>query len=64
MARELVVALPAERELSHEDRVELVRSFALEHFVAKGLAVQLDVHAPHAGERGVATGRTGTRTCW
>src|SRR4051794_20949256 len=50
VARELVVALPADRELSHEDRGELVRSFALEHFVAKGLAVQLDVHAPHAGE--------------
>ena len=50
VARELVVALPADRELAHEDRVELVRSFALEHFVAKGLAVQLDVHAPHAGD--------------
>ena len=50
VARELVVALPADRELAHEDRVELVRSFALEHFVSKGLAVQLDVHAPHAGD--------------
>ena len=50
MAREIVLALPADRELTHEDRVELARSFALEHFVAKGLAVQLDVHAPHAGD--------------
>lgn len=53
VARELVIALPADRELSHEDRVELARSFAQEHFVSKGLAVQLDVHAPHeAGEGG------------
>ena len=49
VARELVIAVPANRELSEEDRVELVRSFASEHFVSKGLAVQLDVHTPHAG---------------
>ena len=34
----------------HEDRIDLARSFAEQHFVAKGLAVQLDVHAPHEGE--------------
>ncbi|MER8814136.1 AAA family ATPase [Mesorhizobium sp. M0965] len=50
LARELVLALPANQELDHEDRVELARSFAQEHFVAKGLAVQLDVHAPHGAE--------------
>jgi hypothetical protein len=56
VARELVMALPADRELGHEDRVELVRSFALQHFVSRGLAVQLDVHAPHAGGRAVGAG--------
>nr|WIE94760.1 AAA family ATPase [Mesorhizobium sp. WSM4875] len=50
LARELVLALPANQELGHDDRVELARSFALEHFVSKGLAVQLDVHAPHGAE--------------
>jgi len=50
LARELVLALPANQELDHDDRVELARSFALEHFVSKGLAVQLDVHAPHGAE--------------
>lgn len=50
LARELVLALPANAELGHDDRVELARSFALEHFVSKGLAVQLDVHAPHGAE--------------
>src|SRR5271170_4453603 len=33
-----------------EDRIDMVRSFAEQHFVSKGLAVQLDVHAPHDGE--------------
>ncbi len=50
MAREIVVALPANAEISAEDRIELGRSFAEQHFVAKGLAVQLDVHGPHEGE--------------
>jgi len=50
VAREIVMALPANAEVSDEDRVELARSFAREHFVAKGLAVQLDVHAPHGGD--------------
>ncbi|MER9950015.1 AAA family ATPase [Mesorhizobium sp. M0047] len=50
LARELVLALPANEELGHDDRVELARSFAQEHFVSKGLAVQLDVHAPHGAE--------------
>jgi Ti-type conjugative transfer relaxase TraA len=49
VAREIVLALPADNGISIEDRVELTRSFAEQHFVAKGLAVQLDVHAPHDG---------------
>ena len=39
VAREIVMALPANAEVSNEDRIELARSFAQEHFVAKGLAV-------------------------
>lgn len=50
LAREIVLALPANAELGHDDRVELARSFAIEHFVSKGLAVQVDVHAPHGAE--------------
>jgi Ti-type conjugative transfer relaxase TraA len=49
VAREIVVALPADAGISGEDRLELVRSFADQHFVAKGLAVQLDLHQPHEG---------------
>jgi Ti-type conjugative transfer relaxase TraA len=50
VAREIVVALPANTGVSTEDRIEMVRSFAEQHFVSQGLAVQLDVHAPHVAE--------------
>ena len=50
VAREIVLALPADREVTTEDRVALAGSFAEQHFVSKGLAVQLDVHAPHGAE--------------
>jgi Ti-type conjugative transfer relaxase TraA len=50
VAREIVVALPADAGISGEDRLDLVRSFAEQQFVAKGLAVQLDLHRPHEGE--------------
>ena len=45
-----VLALPANAEVTVEDRIELARRFALEYFVSRGLAVQLDVHAPHVGD--------------
>ena len=47
VAREIVLALPANPGLTDEDRIALARSFVVTHFVAKGLAVQLDVHRPH-----------------
>jgi Ti-type conjugative transfer relaxase TraA len=50
VAREIVVALPANAGITGEDRLELVRRFAEQQFVAKGLAVQLDLHQPHEGE--------------
>jgi hypothetical protein len=49
VAREIVLALPANAELTAEDRIALARSFGEQHFVARGVAVQLDVHAPHEG---------------
>ena len=68
VAREMVLALPADRELTTEDRVELARSFVAQHFVSKGLAVQLDVHAPHRdrgeGEGAYAEGTGGDHTNW
>jgi len=68
VAREIVLALPADRELTTVDRIELARTFAEQHFVAKGLAVQLDVHAPHKergeGEGAYAEGTGGDHTNW
>ncbi len=68
VAREIVLALPADRVLSTEDRIELARTFAEQHFVAKGLAVQLDVHAPHKergeGEGTFTAGTGGDHTNW
>lgn len=62
VAREIVLALPADAALSDEDRIALARSFAVEHFVAHGLAVQLDVHCPHDAP---AEGETdGTAVNW
>jgi hypothetical protein len=68
VAREIVLALPADRVLSTEDRIELARSFAEQHFVSKGLAVQHDVHALHKergeGEGAWNEGTGGDHTNW
>ncbi len=50
VAREIVLALPANAEITTEDRIAMTRSFAEAHFVSMGLAVQLDVHAPHGAD--------------
>ena len=47
VAKEIVLALPDNQELSLEDRVELSKRFAQTYFVSKGVAVQIDIHAPH-----------------
>jgi Ti-type conjugative transfer relaxase TraA len=64
VAREIVLALPSDAGISAEDRVELARSFAEQHFAAKGLAVQLDVHAPHDPESGRQGDTDSERANW
>lgn len=44
LAREINVALP--HELSHEERIGLVRRFVLEQFVARGMVADLAIHEP------------------
>lgn len=46
VAREIVLALPANAEITPEDRIAMARSFAEAHFTSKGVAVQIDIHAP------------------
>ena len=44
LAREIEISLP--HELTHEQRVWLVKDFAREAFVRKGYAVDIAIHAP------------------
>ena len=53
-AREFVLALPANREVSHGDRVELLRSFAQANFVDRGLGAIVAIHQPHPKLKGKA----------
>ena len=64
VAREIVLALPANAELTDADRIELAWSFAEQHFVSKGLAVQLDVHRPHDPAPGRQSDSESERANW
>jgi ATP-dependent exoDNAse (exonuclease V) alpha subunit len=44
LAREILLALPY--ELTHEQRLDLVRSFAAREFVARGMIADITMHAP------------------
>ncbi len=50
LAKEFVIALPDDKQVSLEDRIELTKRFG-KTFVERGVAVQLDVHSPHEGEQ-------------
>ncbi|MBA3814484.1 MAG: AAA family ATPase [Alphaproteobacteria bacterium] len=50
VAKEFVIALPDDTEVTLEDRIELTRRFG-KIFVERGVAVQLDVHSPHDSEK-------------
>lgn len=51
LCKELVLALPDNPEITFEDRIELTRQFVEQNFVYKGVAVQMDIHAPHEGDK-------------
>ena len=55
VAREVILALPADREITRAHRLEMARGFAEHHFVSKGLAVQINLHRPHRAETGEET---------
>jgi hypothetical protein len=44
VARAVLLALPEDAPISNAERVAMVRGFAEEHFVSKGLPVQIDLH--------------------
>jgi Ti-type conjugative transfer relaxase TraA len=51
LGKDMVLALPDDVQITLEDKIEITQQFAQQYFVEKGLAVQIDVHAPHEGER-------------
>lgn len=46
VAIDLVLALPDEKALTLEDRIEIAKTFVEKHFVEEGLAAQIDIHKP------------------
>ena len=47
VAKELILALPDDANIDTEFRIEFAQRFVKENFVDKGLAAQIDIHAPH-----------------
>lgn len=52
VAKEVVLALPRDDAITNQDKIELARRFAINHFVSKGVAVDINIHNdgdnPHA----------------
>lgn len=46
VAAELLLALPDDPEVSLDDKIEMSKRFLNKHFVARGFAVQIDIHPP------------------
>lgn len=46
VAMEVVLALPDDKVVTVEDKIQLTRGFVQQHFVDKGLGAQIDIHAP------------------
>jgi len=51
VAKEFVLALPDDKDVTIEDRIELTRRFCQAQFTDRGVAVQMDLHAPHESEK-------------
>ena len=52
LLKDVVIALPDEKELSLEDRIAITHEIVDEMaWVQNGLAVQIDIHRPHDGEQ-------------
>ncbi len=67
---DLVLALPDDKELTLDDRIELAEQFVRNHIVSKGFGAQLDIHSPERRVRftesdeqlGISKGMKGTVT--
>lgn len=50
VAREMVLALPDNPEVSVEHKIAMAKEFLSQHFVDNGVAIQLDIHFPNGKE--------------
>lgn len=50
-AKELLLALPADESVTDEMRAEMVRGFLKDNFASSNLAMQVDIHGPHEGDK-------------
>lgn len=50
-AKELLLALPADAVVTGDMRAEMVRGFLRENFGPSNLAMQVDIHGPHEGDK-------------
>ena len=50
LAKEMVLALPDNPEVSLDDKIELIKRFSRVSFVDKGVAVHYAIHEPHNGD--------------
>ena len=52
LLKDIVLALPDDKELTLQDRIEIVhRLVAKREWIKEGLGVQIDIHQPHDGEK-------------
>lgn len=52
LVKDIVLALPDDKELSLQDRIEIVhRLIEKREWIKEGLGVQIDIHQPHDGEK-------------
>ena len=52
LLKDIVLALPDDKELTLQDRIEIVhRLVAKREWIKEGLGVQIDIHHPHDGEK-------------
>ena len=50
VAKEMVLALPDDGQVTLDDKIAMTRSFLNEHFIDHGIICQIDIHEPHSKE--------------
>ena len=51
VALDLVIALPDDKAITRDQKIELAKTFAIKQFISQGFAAQLDIHPPDKKSR-------------